>query len=224
MRVLEILEEASDYEIYNYEKLDNILYRLCKLVVEGQKSDPTNYGKVAAAVLDPNNNIVTATSTPVKNKWSHAERNAINKYTEQYGEIPSGSIIITTLSPCNEQEDKTAKETFSISCTDLINNNNIKKVYCGFIDPTQTKDQRDFTQLETENSSIRDLCKKFASTFLKLDENFADGKNPGRKGLAKRSSVNCKASVSTLRNVAKHSSGEKQRMAHWCANMKSGRK
>lgn len=56
-----------------------------------------------------------------------------------------------------------------------------------------------------------------------LEENFADGKNPGRKGLAKRSGVNCKASVSTLRNVAKHSSGEKARMAHWCANMKSGR-
>ena len=54
-------------------------------------------------------------------------------------------------------------------------------------------------------------------------ENFADGKNPGRKGLAKRSGVNTKASVSTLRNVAKHSSGEKQRMAHWLANMKAGR-
>jgi len=56
-----------------------------------------------------------------------------------------------------------------------------------------------------------------------VGENFADGKKPGRKGLAKRSGVNCKASVSTLRNVAKNSSGEKQRMAHWCANMKSGR-
>jgi hypothetical protein len=56
-----------------------------------------------------------------------------------------------------------------------------------------------------------------------LEENFKDGKNPGRKGLAKRSGVNCKASVSTLRNVAKNSSGEKRRMAHWCANMKSGR-
>jgi hypothetical protein len=54
-------------------------------------------------------------------------------------------------------------------------------------------------------------------------ENFADGKNPGRKGLAKRSGVNTKASVSSLRNTAKHSSGEKQRMAHWLANMKSGR-
>ena len=54
-------------------------------------------------------------------------------------------------------------------------------------------------------------------------ENFANGKNPGRKGLAKRSGVNCKQSVSKLRSIAKNSSGERQRMAHWCANMKSGR-
>ena len=57
-----------------------------------------------------------------------------------------------------------------------------------------------------------------------LEENFADGKNPGRKGLAKRSGVDCKQSVTKLRSIAAHSSGEKQRMAHWCANMKSGHK
>jgi len=56
-----------------------------------------------------------------------------------------------------------------------------------------------------------------------VTENFADGKKPGRKGLAKRSGVNCKQSVSKLRSIAANSSGEKQRMAHWCANMKSGR-
>jgi putative chitinase len=54
-------------------------------------------------------------------------------------------------------------------------------------------------------------------------ENFADGKKPGRKGLAKRSGVNTKASVSSLRKTAKHSTGEKARMAHWLANMKAGR-
>ena len=54
-------------------------------------------------------------------------------------------------------------------------------------------------------------------------ENFADGKKPGRKGLAKRSGVNTKASVSSLRKTAKNSSGEKARMAHWLANMKAGR-
>ena len=56
-----------------------------------------------------------------------------------------------------------------------------------------------------------------------IEENFNDGKNPGRKGLAKRMGVNCKQSVSKLRSIAKNSSGERQRMAHWCANMKSGR-
>ena len=55
------------------------------------------------------------------------------------------------------------------------------------------------------------------------DENFADGKKPGRKGLAKRSGVDTKASVSSLRKTAKGSSGEKQRMAHWMANMKAGK-
>ena len=63
-----------------------------------------------------------------------------------------------------------------------------------------------------------------AKSNVKQLENFADGKKPGRKGLAKRSGVNCKQSVSKLRNIAKNSSGEKQRMAHWCANMKSGKK
>ena len=56
-----------------------------------------------------------------------------------------------------------------------------------------------------------------------IDENFADGRKPGRKGLAKRVGVNCKQPVSKLRKIAKSSSGERQRMAHWCANMKSGR-
>lgn len=57
-----------------------------------------------------------------------------------------------------------------------------------------------------------------------FNENFKDGKKPGRKGLAKRSGVDCSKPVGELRKIAKNSSGEKQRMAHWCANMKSGRK
>ena len=56
-----------------------------------------------------------------------------------------------------------------------------------------------------------------------VEENFADGKKPGRKGLAKRSGVNTKASVSSLRKTAKNSTGEKARMAHWLANMKAGK-
>lgn len=215
-----IEEDQDDYEIRNYKKLDGILRELCDLVVEGQKKDPEKYGMVAAAVLDIDNNLVKAINLPASNnKRKHAERVAIERYVSEYGAIPKGSIIITTCSPCSEDME----ERYGDSCTDLINEHGVKKVYCGYMDPTQEEEHRDFNVMETEDSSIRQMCKEFADTFLHLRENFADGKKPGRKGLAKRSGVNCKASVSTLRNVAKHSSGEKQRMAHWCANMKSGR-
>ena len=59
-----------------------------------------------------------------------------------------------------------------------------------------------------------------------IDENFADGKKKGksRPGRVKRAGASCKGSVTSLRKKAKDSSGEKSKMYHWCANMKSGRK
>ena len=57
-------------------------------------------------------------------------------------------------------------------------------------------------------------------------ENFADGKKKGksRPGRVKRSGASCKGSVTSLRKKAKKASGERKKMYHWCANMKSGRK
>lgn len=57
---------------------------------------------------------------------------------------------------------------------------------------------------------------------VELDENFADGKNPQDKGDSKRLGVPTKSSVSTLRKVAKEG-GRKGQLAHWMANMKSGK-
>jgi len=56
-------------------------------------------------------------------------------------------------------------------------------------------------------------------------ENFADGKIKGRSrpGRVKKAGVPSGASISRLRQIAKTSSGEKAKMAHWMANMKSGR-
>ena len=45
-----------------------------------------------------------------------------------------------------------------------------------------------------------------------------------RPGRVKRSGASCKGSVTSLRKKAKNASGEKAKMYHWCANMKSGRK
>ena len=59
-----------------------------------------------------------------------------------------------------------------------------------------------------------------------IEENFADGKKKGksRPGRVKRAGASCKGSVTSLRKRAKNASGERAKMYHWCANMKSGRK
>ncbi len=56
-------------------------------------------------------------------------------------------------------------------------------------------------------------------------ENFADGKVKGksRPGRVKKAGASCNGSVTDLRKRAKNASGEKAKMYHWCANMKSGR-
>jgi hypothetical protein len=58
-----------------------------------------------------------------------------------------------------------------------------------------------------------------------LEENFADGKVKGksRPGRVKRAGASCNGSVTDLRAKAKKASGERAKMYHWCANMKSGR-
>ena len=58
-----------------------------------------------------------------------------------------------------------------------------------------------------------------------MNENFADGKKKGksRPGRVKKAGASCKGSVTDLRKKAKNASGEKAKMYHWCANMKSGR-
>jgi predicted nucleotidyltransferase len=68
--------------------------------------------------------------------------------------------------------------------------------------------------------------KQFDPTKHIAKENFADGKVKGRSrpGRVKRAGASCNGSVTDLRQRAKNSSGEKAKMYHWCANMKSGKK
>ena len=56
-----------------------------------------------------------------------------------------------------------------------------------------------------------------------VDENFADGKNPGRKGISKRVGIPKGATLTQLAKLAK-AKGEKGRMARWQLNMRRGRK
>ena len=65
-----------------------------------------------------------------------------------------------------------------------------------------------------------------AKTKRLAKENFADGKRKGksRPGRVKRAGASCKGSISSLRRKAKKYGGERGKMYHWCANMKSGKK
>jgi pyrimidine deaminase RibD-like protein len=211
---------ASDFEIHNYSKLDNILSKLCDMVVRGQKSDK-DYGMVAAAVLDPDNQIVARLNRPGdSDKRIHAEHAAMEDYVTKYGPIPEGSIILTTLSPCNEHMD----ERDGPSCTSIINNSTVKKVYCGYMDPTQDDDTRQFNLMETADKELRNKCKQFADTFLgNVHENFADGRHPEDKGDSARYGIPKHATISQLRKIA-HQGGRKGQLAHWQANMRSGHK
>ena len=69
-------------------------------------------------------------------------------------------------------------------------------------------------------------AKSMREQWEEFKENFADGKRKGksRPGRVKRAGASCKGSVTSLRAKAKKASGERAKMYHWCANMKSGRK
>ena len=59
--------------------------------------------------------------------------------------------------------------------------------------------------------------------YSSIDENFADGKKPGRKGISKRVGIPKGATLTQLAKLAK-SKGEKGRMARWQLNMRRGKK
>ena len=77
--------------------------------------------------------------------------------------------------------------------------------------------------INAEYAPVRMLDVHVAET---LSENFADGKKKGksRPGRVKKSGASCSGSVTKLRKMAKKYSGERAKMYHWCANMKSGKK
>ena len=67
-----------------------------------------------------------------------------------------------------------------------------------------------------------DLRNQLHSDNLSIEENFADGKHPGRKGLSQRVGIPKNATIAQLEKF-KHSAGEKGRMARWQLNMRRGK-
>ena len=99
--------------------------------------------------------------------------------------------------------------------------------------PFRVKEEAAGVGIVTKQNATKDVpvggeymnVKKLKLDWMEFKENFADGKVKGksRPGRVKRAGASCKGSVSSLRSKAKNASGEKAKMYHWCANMKSGR-
>ena len=157
---------SSEFEITHHEKLDQLLLSLVEMIINAQGNGDDKFGLVAAGILDTDNRFVPALNhlNPETNTRIHAERAAIDRYHSEVGEIPPGSIIITTLSPCTDPD---MSDRFDASCDELINSGTVKKVYCGYIDPSQDKNLKKQYHLKvTENPKLRTMCKRIAHTFL----------------------------------------------------------
>lgn len=209
---------------FSTDQLDMILAEVFGLVLAGQKADAKNNGRVGAAVIDPKGRIATGVNYVKGNGRVHAERAAIDNYEAEYGSLPRGCTVVTTLSPCSQD---TQDNRHGSSCTDLLQAKHVKLAYCGYKDPTQ-EDRHEFVEVVTDNAKLHELCQRLSDSFLKdsVSENFADGRVKGksRPGRVKRSGASCNGSVTDLRRRAKAASGERAKMLHWCANMKSGKK
>jgi pyrimidine deaminase RibD-like protein len=204
--------------------LDQVLVDLCEMIVDNNNE---KHSWVGAAVVDPKGQRVLRLGTLVSSNpelWCHAERTAIDAYNKEYGDLPTGSIIVTTLSPCSDQR---MELRYNESCTDLLEGLGIDYVYCGYMDPSQDNGQHKFKLVETNNAKLNQLCERIGQAVLARDEehlkeNFHDGRNPEDKGDSKRYNVPTKGSVSSLRKIAKQG-GRRGQLAHWMANMKAGR-
>lgn len=158
--------KISDFQIHDTEKLDQLMIQLIEMIIGSHKNDPEGFGMVAAGVLDNQNRFVPALNyvEHETGKHVHAEQAAMEKYNTIHGEIESGSIIITTLSPCT---DETMEERSGDSCDSLITLGPIHKVYCGYLDPTQEPNPHKTYHLQcTKNKKLEQLCKRIADTFL----------------------------------------------------------
>lgn len=120
----------------------------------------------------------------------------------------------------NYLKNKSKQKPPSQNQTSVPHPTNVKKSGPNYRDPLSSNNYGSSKGTYRESTNV---IKRWSKLQL---ENFMDGKLKGksRPGRVKKSGASCDGSVSDLRKKSKNSSGEKAKMYHWCANMKSGKK
>lgn len=158
----------KDFEIHSTGKLDHILANCCKIVLDKHAEDPDYWGMVGACVLGTGGKFAYGVNHITDGDLrDHAEVAALKNYIRKYGGGSlDGAIVITTLSPCSTDIDQPG----GINCTEYLEGHGIKKVYCGWTDPTQDETEnykhKRFHIQETRNAKLQELCRQMAATFL----------------------------------------------------------
>ena len=151
-------------EITKLGKLDSVLEKCIEMIRRGHETNPERYGRVAACLIDNDNNHTYAINMPGPNGTRrHAERMAIDKHLKSHGRIGPNAIMVTTLSPCVDHMD----ERYGESCTDLLSDYGIEKCYAGWQDPTQhPAEDYPFNLKITDRADIFNTCRDIAASFL----------------------------------------------------------
>jgi cytidyltransferase-like protein len=177
-------EDSGENDLF--AAYDKILIDLCNRIVKHQKQNSDRYGLVAAAVVDPDHIVVYGINHKLASgKRVHAERAAMANYIKRHGAIPKNSVVITTLSPCTDD----MPDRKGPSCTELLNDSPITRVYAGYRDPSQTHLSHDnFDVVYTQNSKIESVCKQIADRFLK-ESAYTDPANYRSEGVVEGGGV-----------------------------------
>jgi pyrimidine deaminase RibD-like protein len=242
----EILTAQSDPRA----ELDAVLAKLCELVINGQQKDPEYFGMVAACVICPDGSKIYGINYAANDgRRVHAERAAL----ERCDNPGPDCIVVTTCSPCNQPMDERygesctdLLESYGIGhvysgykdpsqdedTSIATNNPKLQELCKRFADTFLDEGRR--KRKKKSKTRMSPYYVGYAWTGDTTDmgdaggieENFADGKVKGksRPGRVKRAGASCNGSVTDLRRKAKNASGERAKMYHWCANMKSGKK
>jgi hypothetical protein len=219
-----LVTAKKDGKEMNYKNIDALMQKICKAHnITGQKLHDEF---VKANKLIPDNWIKKQVDEDWQKTNKHDKTDGMSqKAVNAYRKENPGSKLKTAVTKKPSELKKGSKDA------------NRRKSFCARMGGMKKHNASAKTKRDPDspiNKALRrwncesieemqELIMLGESHITNLKENFADGKNPGRKGLAKRSGVNTKASVSDLRDTAKHSTGEKARMAHWLANMKAGK-
>ena len=126
-------------------------------------------GSVGAAIVAPGREAVVAASYHRNGVWCHAERHAIEKFQNLYGDIPSDATVVTTLSPCFA----VMCDRDGMSCTDLIESLGISRVYSAIDDITQHqhsgRKELPFVLTITDNASAKAMGKILCDFIERFD-------------------------------------------------------